>query len=43
MEINVGKNEVNRISKLPSPVVLIMIEKKTAECGIFQLFGKNNK
>ena len=35
MEINVGKNEVNRISKLPSPVVLIMIEKKLQNVEYF--------
>jgi len=28
MEMNVGKNYIIRISKLPSPVVQIMIEKK---------------
>jgi len=28
MEMNEGKNDVIRISELPSPVVQIMIEKK---------------
>jgi hypothetical protein len=38
MEINVGKTMVMRISKNPLSLQ-IMIDSKTGECGIFQIFG----
>ena len=41
--MNVEKNDIIRISKLPIPVHIMTEKKNTAECGIFQLLGKNNE
>jgi hypothetical protein len=38
MEMNVRKTKVMRIPKELSPLQIV-IDQKTGECGIFQLFG----
>jgi len=35
MEMNVEKTKVMRISRQPSPVTIMIDQKKTGECGLF--------